>query len=176
MSRDEIDTLLRAVKGTFPKIEFTTEMVREWTKRLANYDFKDVEENFNNYVLSGNTQVITLVDLIKGLHTKQQKEPIKGYFYCARCNRRHNTIEEMDKCYERDLRIKYIRKMSEKFNIEYNDYFKDLYKSSLEDINKNYDNFILRVIEEQKKNPILKEYELDGLRDYYKNVIIKNRR
>ena len=63
MSRDEIDTLLRAVKGTFPKIEFTTEMVREWTKRLANYDFKDVEENFNNYVLSGNTQVITLVDL-----------------------------------------------------------------------------------------------------------------
>lgn len=173
MNRDEIDTLLKAIKGTFPKIEFTAEMIREWSKRLSNYDFEDVEKNFNNYVLSGNTQQITIIDLIRDLDTKEKKEPLKGYFYCSRCKRVYESIEEADKCYERDLDISYIKRISDKLGVRYTEYFGNLYNATLDDINKNYDNFILRLVEEQKKNPVLRGYELEGLNCYYNQVILK---
>ena len=173
MTIEETNTLIRTIKNTYPNVPLNKNIIEEWYKRLLNYDFEDIETNFNNYVLSGNTQPITIVDLIKGLQTKEQKEPINGMFYCMRCKRRYNTIEEMEKCYERDMDIKYIKKMSDKFGIKYTEYFGNLYNATLDDINKNYDNFIIKLIQEQEKNNILSGDDLRGLNTYYKNVIIK---
>ena len=173
MTLEEVETLVRAISNTYPTFRNSKEVIEEWYKRLAHYDYEDVEKNFNNYVLGGNTQPITIVDLIRGIYTKEQKQPVKGYFYCSRCNRRYRTIKEADECYERDLHIAYIKKMSDKFNIRYTEYFGNLYNATLEDINKNYDQFIIRLADEQKKNPILKGLELEGLRTYYKQVIMK---
>lgn len=173
MKEEQIDMLIGAIKNTYPTFSLTKGVINEWTKRLLNYDFEDVERNFNNYVLSGNTQPITIVDLIRGLQTKEQKEPINGMFFCMKCKRRYNTIEEMEKCYERDMDIAYIKKMSDKFGIKYTEYFGNLYDATLEDINKNYNNFIIRLVEEQEKKGILKGYELLGLNAYYEKVVLK---
>lgn len=78
----------------------------------------------------------------------------------------------MEKCEEKDMDIRYIKKMCNKFGINPNEYFGNLDYTTLERINKNYDNFILRVCKEQQNEPKLNEYELIGLRDYYRNVLI----
>ena len=171
MSIDQTDMLLIAIKNIYPSFSLTKGVLEEWTKRLSNYDFEDVEKAFNEYVLSGNKETIMIIDLIKDLKTIEEKKPIKGIFYCKRCNKHYDTLEKAEECEDRDRSIKYIKKMSQKFGISIEEYFGNINKISTKELYERYDDFMLRVCREQQKNPKLVSYELEGLRGYYKHVL-----
>jgi len=173
MTNDEIDTLMSAIKNTYPNFSINEGVIEEWTKRLRNYDFADVENAFNKYVLAGNKETISIVDLIRDLKTIEQKKPKKGDYFCTRCGKHYETPDEADKCYERDMDIAYIRRMCKKLMIDETEYFGNLKFVTLDEINANYNDFILRILKENKKRNVLRGLELDGVMLYYNNVIAK---
>ena len=171
MTNDEIDTLINAIKNTYPNFSINKGVLEEWTRRLSNYDYEDIQNAFNKYVLAGNKETISLVDLIRDVRTKEQKKPISGDFFCLRCNKHYDNIEDADRCYELDMDKSYITRMSKKFNIDETEYFGDLKYADLDTINNNYQDFIIRLVEENEEKRLLKGLELDGLMLYYNNII-----
>ena len=80
-------------------------------------------------------------------------------------------MEEADKCYERDLDLKYIKKMSGKLGFNPSEIFGDLKTVTLETINERYSRFIKRIVAEEKSKNILTQKEKEGINLYWKHVI-----
>jgi hypothetical protein len=74
----------------------------------------------------------------------------KSFAYCPHCNKAYEIPvddELIEKCMERCLRIKYLKKMSAKFNINLSKYFRtdNLNNLSLEEIDNAYSKFIIEL-------------------------------
>lgn len=168
MNKEQVINLLKRIKGSYG-IAITEETLEEYNKILSKYDYNDVIINYETYLLENKFEP-KISDLIKDLKTIEQKEKEK-----KEQEQRDYYVSKSDIDYERNMRIRYIRKMCSKFSLNINDYFSNIDNMNLRDINARYNTFMWSLVELQSKKHILTGYELIGLRDYYKNVLLKNR-
>lgn len=168
MNKEQVINLLKRIKGSYG-ITITEEMLEEYREILKNYDYNDVIVNYETYILENRFEP-KISDLIKDLKTLEHKQKEKQEII-----ERDYYVSKSDRDYERNLRIKYIKKMCSKFNLNKNDYFNNIDNMSLDNINARYDSFVWSLAELQTKYHTLTGYELIGLRGYYKNVLLKNR-
>lgn len=168
MNKEQVINLLKRIKGGYG-ITITEEILEEYSKILSKYDYNDVIVNYESYLLENKFEP-KISDLIKDLKTLEKKEQEK-----REQEERDYYISKSDIDYERNMRIRYIKKMCNKFSLNINDYFNNIDSMSLRNINERYNTFIWSLVELQSKKHILTGYELIGLRDYYKNVLLKNK-
>lgn len=151
--------------------------MNEWSKRLKGYDYNEVLEQLDIYVASKDDEPPTFGILTHPLRTFEQKEQdaAPGYYHCTRCGKKYLSMEEADNCFERDLDISYIKRISKKLGINPAEFFGDLRIVTLETINKNYTNFIKKVVLVEKEKNVLNNFEKQGINGYWKHVIMENR-
>ena len=155
MNKEQVINLLKRIKGGYG-ITITEEILKSSTVKGALTTKNKFEPKIS--------------DLIKDLKTLEKKEQEK-----REQEERDYYISKSDIDYERNMRIRYIKKMCNKFSLNINDYFNNIDSMSLRNINERYNTFIWSLVELQSKKHILTGYELIGLRDYYKNVLLKNK-
>lgn len=174
MTRDEVMALFRRIKANYSTFRSDNlDVIEEWAKKLSEYDCDEINENLIDYI-EYEREEPKLCDLTFGLKKLKNKSNIKATYVCSTCGKKYNSLEKCNECYELDRTLSYITKMSDLLGINANEYFKPYYtRCSVSEINRNYNDWILRVVEEQKKNPLLKGRELESLRSYYKHVILK---
>ena len=67
--------------------------------------------------------------------------------------------------------------MCNKLEINQKDFFeKDFYYLTLDELDRVYDKFILKIIEEENKKHVLSLQEKDAIKAYYSNVLIKKKK
>jgi hypothetical protein len=177
MIEEQTKKLLKRIKANYPSFRNDNEdVIKEWHTRLKNYLYEDIDYSLDRYLEADNQEAPRVNSITYGIKTiKEQNQEIVGIFYCSSCHKGFQSLIEANECYERDRTIAYITKMCKLFGINADDYFKPQLKTcSTNEIDKHYNEFIIRIIEEQKKNPKLKNIELMGLREYYKHVIQNN--
>ena len=88
--------------------------MNEWSKRLKEYDYNEVLEQLDIYVASRDDEPPTFGILTHPLRTFKQKEQdaAPGYYHCTRCGKKYLSMKEADDCFERDLDISYIKRIS----------------------------------------------------------------
>lgn len=175
MNEDQVKHLISAIKNLYPKFSDKDGTIKEWVKRLIEYDNDDVMAAFENWVDAGYEEPPQFTDLTYGLIKVNNKTQLgQGLYKCCDCGKNHKSIDELEKCHERDLRIRYIRKMCKKFNLKEETYFyENLNHLSLEDINSRYDNFMNELFKLQKEQGVLIGGHLEGLRVVYANIYKK---
>lgn len=173
MNRAQVEKLLKIIKSFYPYFSITEDVIENWSSKLKDYEFNEVLEEFDNYVNSGDKETPTLSILIYPLKTFTQKEEanIQGLYVCSNCGKKFKSMEEADKCYERDLDLKYIKKMSDKLEFNPSEIFGNLRTVTLETINERYPRFIKRIVAEEKQKNILTQKEKQGINLYWKHVI-----
>lgn len=175
MSENQVMNLISAIKNLYPKFSDKDGTIREWVKRLTEYNYEDVMAAFENWVDAGYEEPPQFTDLTYGLTKINKKTQLEqGLYKCCDCGKNHKYIDELEKCHERDLRIRYIRRMCKKFNLREEKYFYDnLERLSLEEINARYDNFMNELFKLQKEQGVLTGGHLEGLRAVFANVYKK---
>lgn len=175
MQEEEVREIMSIIKSNYQNFSINEEVINEWCRRLSIYDYEDIKHQLDSYLEYGE-EPPRINQLTYGVTPKEKKEEkFNGYVYCSKCGKAYTDLKKVDECYERDLDIEYILKMCIKFNLNPNDYFGDINRVSLASINRNYDNFIIKLGQLQKEKNILSGNELKGLRGYYKNVIMKKK-
>lgn len=170
MKKDEVYELLNRIKANYSDFRNTNEdVIKEWNRRLYEYDPEEINNALDKYLEYGDKPPL-INQLTEGLKKTNERLELRGTFICPNCGLKYSTYEACLECVDRDRTLAYITKMSEKFNLNPNEYFLPSY-TRCKDLNTNYDKWIYRIIQEQKQNPILKEKELIGLRQYYKYVL-----
>lgn len=168
MTKEQVYTIIKRIKANYSTFRDTdVDVIQEWCNRLSKYNYEEVLKKLEDYIEYAKEPPL-INDLTENLIKIDDIKEIKGYFLCSKCGKKCNSIEEADECYERDLTLNLINKYCNIFNLDKTKYFKD---DTLKEINKNYDKFVLKVIECQKKTPLLVGRDLQGLRIYYKNVL-----
>jgi len=168
MTKEQIYYIIKRIKANYSTFRDTDkDVIQEWCNRLSKYNYEEVLKQLENYIEYAKEPPL-INDLTENLKKIDDKKETNGYIICSRCGKKYKDIEEADKCYERDITLNQINKYCNIFNLEKKRYFKN---DSYEELNNNYDNFLLEVIEQQKKNPLLVGKDLQGLRIYYKNVL-----
>lgn len=173
MNRAQVEKLLKIIKSFYPYFSITEDVIENWSSKLKDYEFNEVLEEFDNYVNSGDKETPTLSILIYPLKTFTQKEEanIQGLYVCSNCGKKFKSMEEADKCYERDLDLRYIKKMSSKLGFNPSKIFGDLRAVTLETINERYPSFVKKIVTEEKQKSILTQKEKEGINLYWKHVI-----
>lgn len=174
MNKSEVEKLLKIIKSFYPYFSITEDVFENWSKKLKDYEFNEVLEELDNYVNSGDKEPPTMSILIYPLKTLSQKDSanVQGLHVCSLCNKKFKSMEEADKCYERDLDLRYINKMSSKLGFNPSEIFGDLRAVTLETINEKYPSFIKKIISEEKQKHLLTQKEKDGINLYWKYVIV----
>lgn len=174
MNKSEVEKLLKIIKSFYPYFSITEDVFENWSKKLKDYEFNEVLEELDNYVNSGDKEPPTIGILIHPLKTFSQKESanVQGLHVCSLCNKKFKSMEEADKCYERDLDLRYIKKMSSKLGFNPSEIFGDLRSVTLETINEKYSSFIKKIVSEEKQKHLLTQKEKDGINLYWKYVIV----
>jgi hypothetical protein len=174
MNRAQVEKLLKIIKSFYPYFSITEDVIENWSSKLKDYEFNEVLEEFDNYVNSGDKEPPTISILIHPLKTLSQKESanVQGLHVCSLCNKKFKSMEEADKCYERDLDLRYIKKMSGKLGFNPSEIFGDLRVVTLETINEKYPSFIKKIVSEEKQKHLLTQKEKDGINLYWKYVIV----
>ena len=102
---------------------------------------------------------------------------ILATFYCRWCGEKCSNTYILDLHQERCLRLRFIAKMCNKLEINQKDFFeKDFYYLTLDELDRVYDKFILKIIEEENKKHVLSLQEKDAIKAYYSNVLIKKKK
>ena len=173
MDQNEIMSLLRKIKANWGTFRINDpDVVTEFSKVLIHYNANEVNDNLADY-MENNREEPKVCDLIYGLKKIKNEVNTVAIYTCPHCQKRYRTYEAMVDCFEKDRTMAYISKLSDLLGINPNDYFPPyFFRSSTADLNRNYDRWIARVIEEQKREPRLAERELRGLREYYKHVVL----
>ena len=176
MTVKQTEEFIRMIKSFFPYFSITDDVIRNWPVKLKDYDYNEVLEQFDNYVNDGDKEPPTLSILIHPLRTFEQKKLDEAdcYYYCSKCNKKYLSMEEADDCFERDLDISYIKRISKKLGINPTEFFGDLRTVTLETINKNYTSFIKKVVLVEKEKNVLNNFEKQGINGYWKHVIMEN--
>ena len=177
MNLMETKKIMDKVKANYQNFKDDEEyIVAEWTQRLSQYNYFEVDKQLDIYILEGNKEIPRIGQLVRNLHTIKQNEDlkeIKGKFYCRWCKTEWNNIEHMHLCEERCLRLNFIAKMIDLFNIDQLKFFpKPIYKCKLQELNAGYDNFIIEVLKQDKQKELLKPLEKQGIMSYYEHCII----
>lgn len=168
MTKEQVYKIIKRIKANYSTFRDTdVDVIQEWCNRLSEYNYEDILINLEKYLEYAKEPPL-INDLTSNLIKHDDAVDQERYIICSRCGKKYKTLEEVDKCYERDITLKQVNKYCNIFNLDKKIYFKD---DSYEELNKNYDNFLLDVIEHQKKNPLLTGKDLQGLRTYYKNVL-----
>lgn len=177
MTEKQTEQLLKSIKSLFSRFRVDEDVMNEWSKRLKEYDYNEVLEQLDIYVASRDDEPPTFGILTHPLRTFKQKEQdaAPGYYHCTRCGKKYLSMEEADDCFERDLDISYIKRISKKLGINPTEFFGDLRTVTLEIINKNYTNFIKKVVLVEKEKNVLNNFEKQGINGYWKHVIMENR-
>lgn len=171
MTKDQVYKIIKKIKANYSTFRDTdVDVIQEWCDRLSEYNYDQILNKLKDYVEYAKEPPL-INDLTENVDKIYQDKGFDGYIICSRCQKKYKTMQEADQCYERDLTLNQVNKYCKIFNLNRNDYFKD---DSYEELNKNYDNFLLKIIEYQKKNPLLNGKDLQGLRIYYKNVLRRN--
>lgn len=175
MSENQVMNLISAIKNLYPKFSDKDGTIREWVKRLSDYDYDEIMSAFENWVDTGYEEPPQFTDLTYGLTKISKGSPLEqGLFPCKRCGKKYKTMKEQDDCEEKDRSIGYIRRMCKFFNLREETYFYDnLNRLSLEDINARYDNFMNELFKLQKEQGVLTRGHLEGLRAVFANVYKK---
>lgn len=176
MTEKQTEQLLKSIKSLFSRFRVDEDVMNEWSKRLKEYDYNEVLEQLDIYVASRDDEPPTFGILTHPLRTFKQKEQdeVDCYYYCSRCRKRYLSMKEADECFERDLDISYIKRLSKKLEINPTEFFGDLRTVTLETINKNYTNFIKKVVLVEKEKNVLNGFERQGINGYWKHVIMEN--
>lgn len=168
MTKDEVYKIIKKIKANYSTFRDTDkDVIQEWYDRLSKYNYEEVFKKLENYVEYAKEPPL-INDLTESLNKIDEEFKIEGYIICSRCGKKYKTIEESDKCYERDITLSQVNRYCNIFSLDKNKYFKN---NTLEELNKNYDTFLLEIIEQQKKKPLLVGKDLQALRIYYKNVL-----
>lgn len=180
MSNEEAIKIMDKVKANYQHFKSDeVYIISEWTQRLRQYSFKEVEEELDKYIESGNKEIPRIGQLVRNLHTIKQKEDsknIKGKFYCRWCDTEYSKIEHVHLCEERCLRLNWMAKMIDLFRIDPIPIFgKGIFKCKLQELNDGYDALIIEILKREEQEHLLKPLELQGIKAYYENCIkIKN--
>lgn len=174
MTEKQTEQLLKSIKSLFPRFRLDEDVMNEWSKRLKGYDYNEVLEQLDIYVASRDDEPPTFGILTHPLKTLSQKESanVQGLYVCSLCDKKFKSMEEADKCYERDLDLRYIKKMSSKLGFNPSEIFGDLRSVTLETINEKYPSFIKKIVSEEKQKHLLTQKEKDGINLYWKYVIV----
>lgn len=180
MTTAETKEFLKKIKAHYQEFKCDeVYIVKEWIESLLPYSKEDVYEKFKDHLNNEYTQkeVPKIQVLIKWLipeYDKRRKhQPIAGYLPCRWCGKRCNNTEILSIHEEFCLRKRYFTRLFKKLSINAEDFFKDFSRVSLEELNEQYDKIIIRIIEEEKKQHKLSNFEKEGLKAYYNNVLNK---
>ena len=173
----EVKKIMDKVKANYQNFKDDEEyIVAEWTQRLKQYDYNEVNKELNNYILRGNKDIPRIGQLVRDLHTIKQQDDIqniKGKFYCRWCGTEWEKLEYEQLCEERCLRLNFIAKMIDLFRIDQEKFFgKPIYKCKLRELNEGYNKFILEVIRQDNEKHLLKPLERQGIMAYYDNYLL----
>ena len=177
MTVKQTEEFIRMIKSFFPYFSITDDVIRNWPVKLKDYDYNEVLEQFDNYVNDGDKEPPTLSILIHPLRTFEQKKLDEAdcYYYCSKCNKKYLSMEEADDCFDRDLDLSYIRRLSKKLEIDPTEFRRDLRTVTSETINNNYTNFIKKVVLVEKEKNVLNSFERQGINDYWKHVVMESK-
>lgn len=177
MTKQQTEQLLRLIKSYFQYFSLTEDVFENWSEKLKDYDFNEVLEQLDNYIDSGDEDIPTLSLLIHPLKTFEQKkeDEAPGYYHCTRCGKKYLSMKEADDCFDRDLDLSYIKRISKKLEINPTEFFGDLRTVTLEKINNNYTNFIKKVVLVEKEKNVLNSLEKQGINDYWKHVVMESK-
>ena len=172
----ETKKIMDKVKANYQNFKDDEEyIVAEWTQRLGQYRYDEVNKELTTYILMGNKEMPKIGQLVRNLHTIKQDEDLKemkGKFYCRWCKTEWDNIEHMHLCEERCLRLNFIAKMVDLFNIDQLKFFtKPIYKCKLQELNAGYDKFIIEVMKQDNEKHLLKPLEKKGIDAYYEHCI-----
>lgn len=177
MTEKQTEQLLKSIKSLFPRFRLDEDVMNEWSKRLKGYDYNEVLEQLDIYVASRDDEPPTFGILTHPLRTFEQKEQDEAdcYYYCSRCNKKYLSMKEADDCYDRDLDLSYITRISKKLDINPTEFFGDLRTVTSETINNNYTIFIKKVVLVEKEKNVLNSFERQGINDYWKHVLMESK-
>ena len=176
MTPEEALKIMEKVKANYQNFKNDEDyIIAEWTQRLNQYNYYEVDKQLDIYILQGNKEIPRIGQLVKDLHTIKQDENlknIKGKFYCRWCKTEWKNVEHMQLCEERCLRLNYLARMIDLFLIDPIPYFKKpIYNCKLRELNEGYDKFILEVIKKDDEKHLLKPLERHGIMTYYEHCI-----
>lgn len=184
MTEIEVRDFLKKIKAHYQEFKIDEAfIIKEWIESLIPYDKEDIYEKFKEHLENESVQkevpkiqVLTKW-LVPTLEKQKKKNPIKATFYCRWCGEKCSNTYILDLHQERCLRLRFIAKMCNKLEINQKDFFeKDFYYLTLDEIDRVYDKFILKIIEEENKKHVLSLQEKDAIKAYYSNVLIKKKK
>lgn len=178
MTVEETVKIMDKVKANYQNFKSDEDyIIAEWTQRLSQYDYKEVDDELDIYIERGNKEYPKVGQLVRDLQTIKKKETINhvdGKFYCRWCNTEWNNYEYLKLCEERCLRLNFIAKMIDLFQIDQMQIFgKPIFKCKLRELNEGYDKLIIEVLKQEEEKHLLKPLELQGIKSYYDNCIKK---
>ncbi len=180
MTNIEVKEFLKKVKAHYQEFKCDEEfIIREWIENLIPYDKNDIYEKFKEHLENESVQkeVPKIHVLTKWLtpiqEKKAKKQPFKGQFICRWCGEKCSNTYILSLHEERCLRLKFVSKICDKLLIDPKPFFGNLFQITLDELDNQYDAFILKVIEEEKKQHKLNNFEKAGIRDYYNHVLEK---
>lgn len=180
MTTVEVKEFLQKIKARYQEFKCDEPfIIKEWIEALAPYEKKDVYEKLNEHLENESVQkeVPKIQVLTKWLvpETLKKKKnfPVKAKLICRWCGTDCGDTYILSLHEEKCLRQRFVAKLCDKLLIDPQPYFGKLFQTTLEELNENYDKFILRVIEEEKKQHKLNAFEKEGIRTYYKQVLKK---
>lgn len=184
MTELEVKDFLQKVKAHYQEFKIDEVwIVKEWIDNLVPFDKEDIYAKWQEHLDNENVakEIPKIHFLTKWLtpsnEKKKKKVPIKGIFPCKWCGIKCSNTYILALHQERCLRIRYIARICDKLKIDPTPYFGVKWTSrTLDELNKGYNNFILKIIDEEKKQHKLSQYEKLGIRTYYNNVIKKERK
>ena len=181
MTEIEVRKFLEKIKAHYQEFKNDETFIsREWLEGLCPYDKEDVyakfQEHIDNEYLADKVPKIHVLTkwLVPTNEKKKKRQPIKGKIFCRWCKEACSNTYYLSLHEERCLRLRYICKMCDLFKINPGEYFgKNFLNVTLAELDENYNRFILRVIEEEKKQHKLKPFQREGIKLYYQNALNK---
>lgn len=180
MTSVEVKEFLKKIKAHYQEFKCDeTFIIQEWIENLLPYEKKDIYEKFKEHLENESVQkeVPKIHVLTKWLVPEKEKKkknlPIKANLICRWCGETCSNTYILSLHEERCLRIRFIARLCDKLLIDPKPFFGNLHRATLDELDKKYNAFIIKVIEEEKKQHKLNVHEKAGLRDYYNHVLKK---
>ncbi|MFA5407987.1 MAG: hypothetical protein WC343_04370 [Bacilli bacterium] len=137
MTKKEVINFMARIKSHYQEFVIDDYKTSEWYKELEHYDNEDVNKKLDQHLKSQEygLQIPKLFFLTNYLKTTKQKQvQSKGQIQCKFCEE-YVDIEDFDSHYEKCMRINYIDKQADKFNLNIKS---NIYNMSIEEIDNVY--------------------------------------
>lgn len=119
MTFEEVGKLFERIKHNYSIFAYNDGKLKEWHKVLKNFDSKEVNNNFDNYI-ENNEQPPIIFSLIRGLQKIEQDQEDKiDYMKCEYCGKLmmviNKNMEDFLTHERKCQKIDFINRMSEEY-------------------------------------------------------------